>query len=94
VSDVLGLTTENWLDRRLQTFVVKKNLATSPREARQLVVHKKVFVDGAIVNAPSFFVSTDLENKISLKPKKDKIKTVKEEVVESNVEEETVEVKE
>lgn len=92
VSDVLGLTTENWLDRRLQTFVVKKNLATSTREARQLIVHKKVYVNGCAVNAPSFFITTDLENKISLKPKKEKIKPAKEET--SEIEEETVEVTE
>ena len=81
VSDVLGLTKENWLDRRLQTFVHKKNLAASPREARQLIVHKKVFVAGAAVNAPSFFVTTDLENKISLKQKK--VKAEKTETVEA-----------
>ena len=70
ISDVLGLTKENWLDRRLQTFVVKKNLAASPREARQLIVHKKIIVAGAAINAPSFFVTTELENKISLKERK------------------------
>lgn len=72
ISEVLGLTKENWLDRRLQTFVVEKGLAKSPREARQLIVHKKVLVDGAIVNTPSFFVTTLMERKITLKPQKAK----------------------
>lgn len=74
ISDVLGLTKENWLDRRLQTFVVKNGLAKSPREARQLIVHKKVLVDGAIVNTPSYFVSTLLEKKMTLKQQKVKAK--------------------
>lgn len=87
ISDVLGLTKENWLDRRLQTFVFKKKLASTTKEARQLIVHKKVFVDGAAVNAPSFFVTTILEKKISLKPKKVKEKPLKvesEELSEAN----------
>jgi len=68
-SDVLALTTENVLDRRLQTFVFKKGLAKTALEARQLITHKNVVVDGRIVNIPSFVVFKKLENKISLIPK-------------------------
>lgn len=68
-ADVLGLTVENVLDRRLQTFVYKKGLATTPLQARQLITHKNVVVDGRIVNIPSFNVTKDLENKISLRVK-------------------------
>lgn len=83
ISDVLALTEENIFERRLQTFVVKKKLATTPKGARQLIVHKNVLVDGKIVNIPSFVITTDLENKISLKERK--AKPVKEEVaVEDN----------
>lgn len=67
ISDVLALTTEAILDRRLQTFVFKKGLAKTALEARQLITHKSVFVDGRIVNIPSFVVTKDLESKISLK---------------------------
>jgi small subunit ribosomal protein S4 len=69
-SDVLGLTTEAVLERRLQTFVFKKGLAKTILEARQLITHKNVMVDGRIVNIPSFNVSRDLENKISIGVKK------------------------
>jgi len=69
-SDVLALTTEAILERRLQTFVFKKGFAKTILEARQLITHKNVIVDGRIVNIPSFNVSKDLENKISLKEKK------------------------
>ena len=57
ISDVLGMTKENWLDRRLQSFVFKKKLANNIKQARQLIVHKHVLVDGNVVNIPSFFVS-------------------------------------
>jgi small subunit ribosomal protein S4 len=69
-SDALALTTEAILDRRLQTFVFKKGLAKTILEARQLITHKNVVVDGRIVNIPSFNVSKNLENKISLKERK------------------------
>jgi small subunit ribosomal protein S4 len=73
IADVLALTKENLLDRRLQTVLFKKGMVKSPKQARQLIVHKHVFVDGTSVNAPSFAVSLSLENKISLKAKKEKI---------------------
>jgi small subunit ribosomal protein S4 len=69
-SDVLALTTEAILERRLQTFVFKKGFAKTILEARQLITHKNVIVDGRVVNIPSFNVSKYLENKISLKEKK------------------------
>lgn len=78
ISDVLALTEENVFERRLQTFVVKKKLATTVKGARQLITHKNVLVDGKVVNVPSFVVTLDLEDKISLKEKKAKAK--KEEV--------------
>ncbi len=85
ISDVLALTTEDVFGRRLQTFVFRKKLANTVKGARQLIVHKNVLIDGTIVNIPSFWVTKDLEGKISLKEKKVK---VKEEVIakESNEE--------
>ena len=65
-ADALALTTKDFLDRRLQTRVFKKGICTTPRGARQLIVHKKVKVDGKIANIPSFFINSDLENKITL----------------------------
>jgi len=75
-SDVLALTEENLLERRLQTFVFRKKLANTVGQARQFIVHKNVLVDGNVVNIPSFIVTLDLENKISVKERK--IKEVKE----------------
>ena len=44
LDDVLGLTTKNLMDRRLQTIVVKKGLAKSMKEARQLIVHGHIMI--------------------------------------------------
>jgi len=90
----LALTEENIFARRLQTFVFKKKLAHTIKEARQLIVHKNVLVDGKIVNIPSFVVTLDLENKISLKERKVKEEPVSKEKVEEVAEDSSVEVKE
>jgi len=67
VSDILALKEDDLLNRRLQTFVVKKKLANSPKQARQLIVHKHILVDGKVVNIPSFWVSKELENKLAIR---------------------------
>lgn len=78
VSDVLALTEEDLLNRRLQTIVFKKKLANSPTQARQLIVHKRILVDGKAVNIPSFIVTRELEPKIALKAVMVKTKKVNE----------------
>lgn len=70
IADVLSLTKEDYLGRRLQTIVAEKGLATTVKAARQLITHKKVLVDGGIVNSPAYVVPVDLEDKILLKEKK------------------------
>jgi small subunit ribosomal protein S4 len=98
VSDVLALTEESLLDRRLQTFLFRKKMANTVKQARQLIVHKNVLIDGKVVNIPSFVVTKELENKISVKPKKVKEEKVEEvpaeESKEEVVEEKDGEVKE
>jgi len=72
VGDVLSLDKKDYLKRRLQTILVKKRLASSPRSARQLIVHKKALINNDIVDRPSYIVPVELEDKISLKKKKNK----------------------
>jgi len=94
VSDVLALTEENLFERRLQTFVFKKKLANTVKQARQLIVHRNVLVDGAIVNIPSFVITNDLEDKITIKERKEKPAAepvADEEVVDEEVSEESTE---
>jgi small subunit ribosomal protein S4 len=85
IADILGLDKRDYLNRRLQTIIVKKRLALTSRSARQLITHKKVMVDNNIIDSPSYIVPINLEDKISLKTKsKSKIK-------EEKIEEETKE---
>jgi|TARA_B100002003_G_C14070365_1_gene514958 small subunit ribosomal protein S4 len=83
ISDVLALTEENLFERRLQTFVFKKKIANTPKQARQFIVHKNILVGGAVVNIPSFIVSNDLENKISFKVRKLKENKIKDDQAEA-----------
>lgn len=97
IPDVLALTEQDIFERRLQTFLFKKKLANTVKQARQLIVHKNVLVDGNVVNVPSFVITKDLEDKITLKEKKEKISKEEpteemEEVAEENTD--TEEIKE
>jgi small subunit ribosomal protein S4 len=76
ISDVLSLDKKDYLKRRLQTVLVDKKMAHTAKGARQLITHKKVSVGGKLVSSPSYIVPTDMENKISLKPSKEKKKVV------------------
>jgi len=77
VSDVLALTEEDIIKRRLQTFLFKKKMANTVKMARQLIVHKSVLVNGVVVNIPSFVVTKELEDKILIKERKIKEVRVK-----------------
>ncbi len=79
IGDVLSLDLKDYLKRRLQTIIVDKKMASTLKGARQLITHKKVLVNGSVVNSPSYIVPIELEDKISLKLKKVK-KKVKEEI--------------
>lgn len=69
-SDVLDLKPEDLLKRRLPTIVSKKKLASTVKQARQMVTHKKIQINEAVVNSPSYLVSVSEENAIKLKEKK------------------------
>lgn len=84
IPDVLSLTKEDYMRRRLQTVLVKKRLAQTMKEARQFIVHKKVLIENKVVSIPSYIVPVELEDKITLKPKKPKKKIVEEQTGEQN----------
>ncbi len=54
---VLGLTTSDVIERRLQTIVVRKGMATTPTQARQFITHGHIAVDGHKVTSPGHIVS-------------------------------------
>ncbi|MBS3091836.1 30S ribosomal protein S4 [Candidatus Pacearchaeota archaeon] len=80
--DVLALTEEEILKRRLQTIVYNKKLSTTPKGARQLITHKNILVNGRIVNIPSYMVEVDEENMVKLAHKKRIVKPVSQEIPE------------
>jgi len=61
---VLGLTIAQFLERRLQTLVVKRKLAASIHHARVLIRQKHVAVGKQMVNIPSFMVRVSSEQHI------------------------------
>ncbi len=69
IADVLALSVENILKRRLASVVASKKLAHTVKHARQLIVHKKIQIQGKVVNAPSYLVSLDEESALSVKKK-------------------------
>ncbi len=70
ISDILSLNKEDYLKRRLQTVVLTRKIASSSKQARQFIVHKKILVNSEIVNKPSYIVPVALEDKIKLKEKR------------------------
>jgi len=65
LDDVLDLSLEDILERRLQTIVFSKGLAKSIYQARQLITHGHIAIDGKRVPSPSYLVLRDEEAKIA-----------------------------
>ena len=66
LDDVLALTVRDVLNRRLQTVVFKKGLGKTIREARQLITHGHIAVDGRRIRFPGYLVPKSQEDKIDL----------------------------
>ncbi len=67
IADILGLTNEDYLKRRLQSILVKKGLVTTPKQARQFIVHKHVTIFGNKINIPSHLTTVEEEANVELK---------------------------
>ena len=65
--DILNLTIENLLDRRLQTQVFKLGLARSMKQSRQLIKHGHIFVSEKKMTIPSYLVNA--KDTIAYNPK-------------------------
>ncbi len=68
LEDVLSLTVEDLLERRLQTIVYKKGLARTIHQARQLIVHGHIAIGGRRVTSPGYIVSREEEELIDYAP--------------------------
>ena len=65
LEDVLRMNPENILDRRLQTQVYLQGLSSTVKQARQLIVHGHISVDGAITRVPGMTVTRLQEKNIT-----------------------------
>lgn len=66
LDDILNLTVEDVLGRRLQTLVFKKGMAISPLHARQLVVHGHAVIGDRSITVPGYMVQLKEEGGIKL----------------------------
>lgn len=64
VGDVLALKVEQQLDRRLQTQVLRKGLARTPKQARQFITHGHIAIGGQRVTVPGYRVTRGEEPEI------------------------------
>lgn len=64
LEDVLNLTLEDVLRRRLQTMVHHKGLGNTAKQSRILVVHGHIALDGKKIDSPSYLVKSEEEDLI------------------------------
>ncbi len=64
LDDVLTLSVESFLERRLQTVAWRKGLANTATQARQFITHGHIAIAGRRVTAPSYLVTAEEEKKI------------------------------
>ncbi|MBC7120733.1 MAG: 30S ribosomal protein S4 [Candidatus Methanosuratus sp.] len=65
LDNVLSLSVENILDRRLQSVLMRVGLASTPYQSRQLIVHGHILLDGRRVTSPGYLVKMDEESRIT-----------------------------
>ncbi|MEM1515003.1 MAG: 30S ribosomal protein S4 [Candidatus Bathyarchaeia archaeon] len=68
LDNVLDITVENILERRLQTIVFRKGLAKTPYQARQLIVHGHIAINNRVVYSPGLLVKKTEEETITYAP--------------------------
>ena len=66
------------LERRLDNVIFRMNLATSRPQARQIVRHNMIYVNGKRVNIPSFLV--DKEDTVKLEVKEKALNKIKDNI--------------
>jgi len=65
---VLGLTINQFMERRLQTLVAQRKLAYSVHHARVMIRQRHIAIGKQLVNIPSFMVRVSSEQHITMAP--------------------------
>ena len=66
---VLEIAVQDLAKRRLQSVLVEKGLARTPKQARQFIVHRHVSVNGTAVTSPSYLVTVEEEASVGFRGK-------------------------
>jgi small subunit ribosomal protein S4 len=68
LDNVLDLSIEDLLERRLQTIIFRKGLTRTIHQARQLITHGHITIENRRVTIPSYIVSKAEEPQIKYSP--------------------------
>ncbi|MFX0134242.1 MAG: 30S ribosomal protein S4 [Candidatus Hodarchaeota archaeon] len=68
IDDILRLTIEDILERRLQTIVFNLGLATTIYHSRQLITHGHIAIGGRKITSPGHLVLRNEEQNINYSP--------------------------
>jgi small subunit ribosomal protein S4 len=74
LDNVLDLSIEDLLERRLQTIVFRKGLTRTIFQSRQLITHGHVNIGNRRVTVPSYIVSKEEENQVVYSPQSTLVK--------------------
>jgi small subunit ribosomal protein S4 len=69
LDSVLAIDIRTILDRRLQTLVHRKGLASTPYQARQFITHRHIAIGDGVVTTPSRLITVNEEAKIAYAPR-------------------------
>ena len=61
IEDILSLTLNDIMERRLQTLVYRKALARTMSQARQFIVHEHIALGNKTITSPSYLVPSEEE---------------------------------
>ncbi len=66
LDDVLSLSLEDILERRLQTVINKRGFAKTVKQSRQMITHGRVYINSRKITFPSYLVRKAEEDTIVL----------------------------
>lgn len=65
IDNILDLKERNILDRRLQSIIFKNGMARTIKQARQIITHGFIAINGRRVNKPGYTVNVEEERQLS-----------------------------
>ena len=94
LEEILSLNVTDLMDRRLQTAVNRKGYSDTVKQARQLVVHGHVYVDGQRVTVPGYLLTQEEEKEVEVIIPENEEEAEEQETEEQSDEEEETETEE